>query len=452
MSRRRSTLLNSLSNEGDRKAPTVNDLRLKECYICRDEERFDDPSKKRREWVHPCKCTLIAHQSCLMHLLSSRPTSRPKCPQCGYEYQVEKNLPLLVTSLLFRAGDALFQAMGTSFIVTSAVGLGAFAVSGLFALGTGYGALAVREYFGAGLFDLLLTDEPTNWHIGHHLFFFLTPIRLISPFLTAGYFEPFFFLWPSIPRSVREQLAAESNRINGATFPARSESETAWRPGLKTFGCIVFATSTIYNRLFPRFSEWVLGMKPPQRSSLLQGLTIRRILRRQEGPNGEEQEAHVLQVQREVHDEPDSPFANLDGVTQYPNISIMTGLLKPFIASGMGHLLYLGAQHSSTLRFFLGIQRPAIMYSSPKLVPEQYESVSYWRYFTDSAIQQMDPVWIRNSVGLGVFVVLKDCVHLFHLWLTKRELNGRKLKNRDFSGVDPKELDLIRPVPNPTST
>lgn len=109
-----------------------------------------DPSKKRREWVHPCKCTLIAHQSCLMHLLSSRPTSRPKCPQCGYEYQVEKNLPLLVTSLLFRAGDGLFQAMGTSFIVTSAVGLGAFAVSGLFAVGTGYGALAVIEYFGAG--------------------------------------------------------------------------------------------------------------------------------------------------------------------------------------------------------------------------------------------------------------------------------------------------------------
>ncbi|KAE9403086.1 hypothetical protein BT96DRAFT_990548 [Gymnopus androsaceus JB14] len=378
-----------------RKAPTVNDLRLKECYICRDEERFDDPSKKRQEWVHPCKCTLIAHQSCLMNLLSSRPTSRLKCPQCGYEYQVERNLPLLVTSLLFRAGDALFQAMGTSFIATSAVGLGAFAVSGLFAVGTGYGALAVREYFGAGLFDLLLTDEPTNWHIGHHL-----------------------VLLPDSDTSLREQLAAQSNRIDGATFPARSESETAWRPGLKTFGCIVFATSTIYNRLFPRFSEWVLGMKPPQRSSFLQGLTIRRILRRQEGPNGEEQEAHVLQVQREVQDEPDSPFANLDGVTH-----------------GMGHLLYLGAQHSSTLRFFLGIQHPVIIYSSPKLVPEQYESVSYWRYFTESAIQQMDPVWIRNSVGLGVF--LKDCVHLFHLWLTKRELNGRKLKNRDFSGVDP---------------
>lgn len=70
----------------------------------------------------------------------------------------------------------------------------------------------------------------------------------------------------------------------------------------------------------------------------------------------------------------------------------------------------------------------------------------------------------RNSIGLGLFVVVchtvqvgdskftndmtlqaKDCLHLLHLWLTKRELESRRVKNRSFEGVDIRELDLIDP-------
>ena len=40
---------------------------------------------------------------------------------------------------------------------------------------------------------------------------------------------------------------------------------------------------------------------------------------------------------------------------------------------------------------------------------------------------------------------VKDCAHLLHLWLTKRELESRRVKNRSFAGVDIKELDLIKP-------
>ena len=38
----------------------------------------------------------------------------------------------------------------------------------------------------------------------------------------------------------------------------------------------------------------------------------------------------------------------------------------------------------------------------------------------------------------------KDCIRLLYLWLTKRELESRKVKNRTFAGVDIKELDLIK--------
>ncbi|KAJ4490929.1 hypothetical protein J3R30DRAFT_3427091 [Lentinula aciculospora] len=443
--RRRTSLLNDIS---DRKTPTIDDLRVKECYICRDEERYDDPAHNRREWVHPCKCKLIAHQSCLLNSIARRPANRAKCPQCGFEYQIQSNLPFLISSLFFRVGDTIFHAMGMSCLATSVVGMATFTAVSVFAVGTGYGAIAVREYFGPGLYDLLLTDEPTNWHAGHFFFLFLIPLRLVSPFMNLGTFTPFFFLWPSVPpRSVQEQLIAESNRIDGV-FPISSQKKQFWPPSLQTFGFIAIGTSMLYNRVFARFSEWVLGMKQPKPHSLFRGLTFRREFRRQEGPDGAEQEA-VLQLQREAPEEPDTPFANLDGVTQYPNISIMIGLLKPFIASGMGHLLYFGAQHSNTLRFVLGVRdlgNIAALYTSPKLVPELSDNVWYWRYFTETVVQEMDPVWIRNSVGLGLFIVAKDCIHLFHLWLTKRELASRRLKNHDFAGIDLEELDLIHPV------
>lgn len=40
----------------------------------------------------------------------------------------------------------------------------------------------------------------------------------------------------------------------------------------------------------------------------------------------------------------------------------------------------------------------------------------------------------------------KDCIELLHLYLKKRELESRRVKSRDFAGVDIRELDLIRPV------
>ena len=38
---------------------------------------------------------------------------------------------------------------------------------------------------------------------------------------------------------------------------------------------------------------------------------------------------------------------------------------------------------------------------------------------------------------------VKDAIHLLHLWLKKRELESRRVKDRDFSGIDIRELDLL---------
>ena len=43
----------------------------------------------------------------------------------------------------------------------------------------------------------------------------------------------------------------------------------------------------------------------------------------------------------------------------------------------------------------------------------------------------------------------RDCLNLWHVYLTKREIESRHVKNRSFANVDIKELDLIKP-PQPT--
>ena len=96
-------------------------LQIKLCYICREEERYDSTVQRRSylslplkafagpqdpptRWVHPCKCTLVAHESCLHHWIKTQQrdfgrSKALKCPQCGDRYETEGfnslTLPLL---------------------------------------------------------------------------------------------------------------------------------------------------------------------------------------------------------------------------------------------------------------------------------------------------------------------------------------------------------------------
>lgn len=45
-----------------------------------------------------------------------------------------------------------------------------------------------------------------------------------------------------------------------------------------------------------------------------------------------------------------------------------------------------------------------------------------------------------------IFLQVKDCIHILHLWYVKQELASRKVKSKSFAGVDVRELDLIDPA------
>ena len=56
-------------------------------------------------WVHPCRCTLVAHENCLLNWIRSaqqdaaRARNALKCPQCGSVYEIESDNPFLLRLL-----------------------------------------------------------------------------------------------------------------------------------------------------------------------------------------------------------------------------------------------------------------------------------------------------------------------------------------------------------------
>ena len=50
-------------------------------------------------WVHPCNCTLVAHETCLLNWIkaaqsdASRSNNALKCPQCSAQYEIVSERP-----------------------------------------------------------------------------------------------------------------------------------------------------------------------------------------------------------------------------------------------------------------------------------------------------------------------------------------------------------------------
>lgn len=168
-----------------------------------------------------------------------------------------------------------------------------------------------------------------------------------------------------------------------------------------------------------------------------------------------------------------------------------SALVTPYIASFFGNILLSLSHRSRILRIILAVKNDAVPKAyqwevglGPKdggvvgaisraAHREGLPSPGLWGSlrvvlrlltFGHRAWIESDPVWWRNGLGLGLFIVvrftiaserrsvltlsqLKDIVKLIHLRLSKQELESRHLKDRDFSGIDPKELDLVHPWP-----
>jgi hypothetical protein len=132
-------------------APTINDLRTKHCYICLETEQEPNPSTT---WTHPCKCTLIAHESCLLSWIQSAQSQNQnplQCPQCKTPYQLESDVGGLL-KIIAKGLEKGNRIAGYGGLVFLAVVIPTGVVTSV-SVGTGwmlarYGVWAVKMFYG----------------------------------------------------------------------------------------------------------------------------------------------------------------------------------------------------------------------------------------------------------------------------------------------------------------
>ncbi|KAL5498319.1 hypothetical protein ACEPAH_2461 [Sanghuangporus vaninii] len=270
--------------------PTVNDLRVKECYICREEETYDKPSRPPRRWVHPCKCTLIAHEECLLEWIRASETNpdKPlllilKCPQCGERYKLESDNPVVLRVLDF--GKRALQKCGTVVtVLTVVVGVSSIG-TGVYILSAGYGAYAVRQFLGQEMYDLILGEDIEQWPLSAFFALPLIPFSLVlsktKRFRDTLPLASLMSIWPSIPRisgvsrersflsffglasSNRDQprvkYPASVNRISSDLF---RDLFFSWPPSPFVFTVGLRFVRSIYCRRMEQYRQFILGDLP----------------------------------------------------------------------------------------------------------------------------------------------------------------------------------------------
>ncbi|KAE9403405.1 hypothetical protein BT96DRAFT_1016972 [Gymnopus androsaceus JB14] len=432
--------------------PTIDDIRVKMCYICREEESFDEPEDPPRAWTHPCKCTLIAHESCLAFLdrNGSSKTFWPRCvtvpPRSVWRMLTETNI--------------VVGYLGKVVLVAVPITIASVVMAGTYWILTKYGAYAVHEFFGKEVYDTFLTSDMSKY--GYLL--------MVSALLE----------WPSIyDRSLQSRAVVEWN------------AKSLYPPSPYTIGFILLPiTRILYNKALKRVTDWVLGARIPivdgEEENALMVVRVR-------GGGGDANAANENAGQQAANanaqpapGEPalDEPVAEHNPADQTITIyasplgrKLAGALLVPMIARHMGNFLLRLACKEGTFARYLR----QILAIAPKATPNRWwepsslgsrssgSSVSSigvgsYRWSLDKngfgsdvawkdvlralwggsrVWAEFDPVWWRNTLGFGLFVVAKDALNLLHLWLIKRERETRKIKNRDFAGVDISGLDLI---------
>ncbi|GAW03093.1 ring finger domain-containing protein [Lentinula edodes] len=487
--------------------PTIDDIRLKMCYICREEESFDEPSDPPRAWTHPCKCTLIAHEACLLSWIETaqaKPSGRDalKCPQCATQYEIVHSggqFGFLQRSAWRMLTDVniIVGYMGKMFLIMVPSTILSVVGAGTYWMLTKYGAYSIREFFGKEVYDAFLTDDLSKWPWSAYI-----NLPLIPVFLVASRFETRFSFLPI----VSALLEWPNLYDRGLQSPANIEwnTITVFPPSPYTVGFILLPlVRFLYNKALKRVTKWVLGARIPtvdgEDENALMVVRLRGAAENGEPPDIDNADANEPGADQAVNQPRlEEPVAEHNPADQTITIyasplgrKLAGALLVPMVARHMGNILFHLARKPGVLarylRYILAIGPRSApnrsWWDANSLSPSSYASrkaepgsslsfgVGNYRWNFDKsgsttlgsdvpwkdvlralwggskAWAEFDPIWWRNTLGFGIFVVAKDALNLLRLWLVKRERETRRIKNRDFAGVDITGLDLIeRPM------
>ncbi|KAK0524807.1 hypothetical protein OC835_005810 [Tilletia horrida] len=175
-----------------RRPVTTEDLQHRTCWICADSEDDDDETAAsasagaggrgasgenngravRKRFVHPCKCTLVAHQSCLLHWIAQSRQNRPgepvKCPQCQERYIIIEDRPWLLQVL-----DWADRQVGKAVSINVWILLSTTTLLGA----TAYGCVAVRLVLGK---EAAARTLRAPWPLQYYVQMPLIPFALVA--------------------------------------------------------------------------------------------------------------------------------------------------------------------------------------------------------------------------------------------------------------------------------
>ncbi|KAK0543097.1 hypothetical protein OC861_006392 [Tilletia horrida] len=169
----------SSTSPASRQRPiTTDDLQHRSCWICADSEDDEETNtdagaqRRKRKFVHPCRCTLVAHQSCLLHWIAQARQNKPgepvKCPQCQSEYIILENRPALLKFLDWadrQVGKAV--SVNVWVLLSTATLLSA----------TAYGCIAIRLVLGK---EAAARTLASPWPLRYYIQIPLVPLALIA--------------------------------------------------------------------------------------------------------------------------------------------------------------------------------------------------------------------------------------------------------------------------------
>ena len=223
-------------------------------------------------------------------------------------------------------------------------------------------------------FDLILTEDPTNWPWHAYLNLPLIPFSLllsrsslwkskVSPMV------PLFLAWPTTLPIRNKRLDAQTwlgiQRKVPSVYPL--PSLLSWPPAPIVATIFLPLVQNLYRNLFARFHRWVLNSEPssePPPPIFPWRLEIRFGQEAEEAADEEprEEENRVNERQNREGGGDQDPVAAAERLQSLSSASagryIGGTLLIPRISNLMGSLLFRLSKHSYLLRKFLAIRPP----------------------------------------------------------------------------------------------
>ncbi|KAJ1020032.1 hypothetical protein NDA16_004312 [Ustilago loliicola] len=508
----------SAEPEPKERVVTVRDLRTKSCWVCSEEDEEaplpaasslsnSTPTSRPRRFVHPCNCTLVAHESCLLRWIDQSKRDHPlqdhvTCPQCKAPYiLINDKTPLL---RVFEFFDRL---------ITRVEPIGAVTLLGgsILIACTTYGCVAIRMFLGKDAARRALAS-PWPWH--YWVDIPLIPFALIASclniFESAMTWVPTLVAFPITSIPIATATAAhgrlfdrylESSIFNARAYPPGPALTALLVPWIRAFYLAlkrkVYRTvlSPFYGSRRSNNASRSNGGRRHRRRVIIVGepetflVDGDAALDDQPMPDGTG--GPMFEVNATIEGRGEAQDATGDDGEPVQTVYVshrsfgrlyLGALSLPFVANLMGRILARLARYSPLLARFLGMKNvptTSVLSSfyTTKSTPTSGSKASatpspiaslfrgnlpYFDAHTEDGksdnkqpfperltllghsprYEDLDPVWFRNAVGAGIYILLKDAGSLLYRYLRLTQRNKIEIKDLPFQAGLVSGLDL----------